>query len=159
MRQIIESAKNYRQVIRQKNEKGNLFSLFLKIDYLALYVPCMYRAKLIFLECNDAILVILKGWVIVAVLFAVNTIKDSGVWTLYKKVFQQPRPFYLNPKGTSLSTSESFARLGRHIMLMDPICTPLRCKPFFGLAYHPCHISAHSRPELGFRNIVITLIG
>ena len=88
MRQIIESAKNYRQVIRQKNEKGNLFSLFLKIDYLALYVPCMYRAKLIFRECNDAILVILKGWVIVAVLFAVNTIKDSGVWTLYKKVFQ-----------------------------------------------------------------------
>ena len=86
MRQIIESAKNYRQVIRQKNEKGNLFSLFLKIDYLVR--SCMYRAKLIFLECNDAILVILKGWVIVAVLFAVNTIKDSGVWTLYKKVFQ-----------------------------------------------------------------------
>ena len=92
MRQIIESAKNYRQVIRQKNEKGNLFSLFLKIDYLALYVGIqysyMYQTKLIFLECNDAILVILKGWVIVAVLFAVNTIKDSGVWTLYKKVFQ-----------------------------------------------------------------------
>ena len=65
MRQIIESAKNCRQMIRQKIEKGNLFSLFLKIDYLVR--SCMYRAKLIFRECNDAILVILKDWVIVAV--------------------------------------------------------------------------------------------
>ena len=39
---------------------------------------------------------------------------------------------YLNPKGHHYRHNGVICK-AQHIMLMDPICTPLRCKPFFGL--------------------------